>query len=497
MTPRMPRSSRTAIAVLTALGLLVGHTVAQAAPPSNLITTISGMPANSWVKLNTNNFLDAAPPLELRGASETGFGARPDSVIYAWSSFVWDSNRSELLMYGGGHANYAGNEVYKWSGASQAWGRASLPSQVVPIPGLNAESNWAPVDGAMNAPTSAHTYDSTTFLPTLDRYLVLGGAAYNSGGSYTLQVDATTSRATGPYLFDPSRADPNKVGGTNGSGADANQPGGIAVNSIGGQMWQNRDLVAQGIGGLAFIESTSAVAKEAGKDVVYFTARSGGTIFTDLYKLSINNLANPSLDTLTKVGTFFNPAINPVESPVAIGSAGYDPNSKLYVAMGGGNEPFVAWDLDNAGAGNPSYGISPIVIGGTFIQRTSMGLEWDPIRGQWMVWDGGGTLWGLKAPVAGTIAGQWTLTKVVDDSSFAANAKPADVQNTGVRGKWKYASDLDVFVALEDNSDGNLWFYKPLGWVNPTAAVPELPTGAMFLIGAGCLLALSRRRHRR
>ena len=472
MTQLCPPSLAISLAVAA---LCAAAAPAQAAAPGNMISILEAMQGNTWQALNHNSFLDAALPEAMRASTgnppSTG---NPGSVIYAWSSFAWDSQRSELLIFGGGHANYPGNEIYKWSAASQNWGLASLPSRVVAIPAFNAEANFAPVDGAMNAPTSAHTYDNNNYLPVADRMLVMGGAAFNSGGSFTLQVDANTSRFTGPYLFDPNRADPSKVGGTDGSG--------VNPATLGGRMWQNRDLVAQGVSGLQFIEGTSAVAKENGKDAVYFSARSNGAIFTDLYRLRINEVATPASDTLEKVGVYFNPAVNPSEAPIALGSAGYDPTSKLYVAVGGGNQPFVAWDMDTAPQDNAAFGIAPTVVGGSFVWAPSMGVEFDPVRGVWLVWGGGGTVWALAAPAAGTIAGQWTLTKIADGGTFAQGAAPLPVQTTGVRGKWHYAVDLDAFIALEDSDQGNVWVYKPTGWVNPTA-VPEPANWGLMLAG--------------
>ncbi len=489
MTHFYQRGTYAAIALLTAAAPALA-----ANGSAGFGTTLAGMPGNSWSQVNLNAFLDAAPPEELRALGGTSYSARPDSVIYAWSGFAWDSKRSELLIYGGGHANYAGNEVYKWSANTQLWGRASLPSQVQPIPGFNAERNWVPVDGAMNAPPSAHTYDNTNYLPAIDRMLVLGGAAFQSGSAYTVQVNATTSRVTGPYLFDPAKADATKVGGTDGSGADVTQPGGISANSVGGQMWQNRDASTAGFRTLSFVEGTSAATVEGGHDVVYFTAREGGGTASNLYRYEISDVNKSSADTLTKVGTFFNSSINPVGAPFAWGAAGYDPVSKLYVHIGTGGSPFVAWDLDNAGPLNPSFGISPTVDGGSFSIDRFDSIDWDPVRRQWLVWEGGGNVWSLKAPSAGTVAGQWLLTKIADGASIAPALQPKPFLGTGGLGKWHYAADLDAFVALEDNSSGSVWVFKPEGGIAP---IPEPATWAMTALGLMLILGLRRRRNLR
>lgn len=460
--------------------LLTLLAVAASSASATSWSVLDSMPENSWAQLNVNSFLSAAPDPQFRALPFGTYAARPESVIYAWSGFAWDSRRSQLLIYGGGHANYAGNEVYSWNFGTGAWQLASLPSQMAAIPGVNAEANYVPVDGAMNAPPSAHTYDNTVYLPIADRMLVLGGAVFQSGGQYTVQIDSSTSRVTGPYLFDPAKADGTKVGGTSGSGADGLQPNGIAVNSVGGRMWQNRDISVGNFRSLSFVEGTTAVTVEGGHDVVYFSARTGGGTSTNLYRYEIADVQNPAFDQLTQVGTFWNAALNPSGAPNAWGAGAYDPVSRLYVFIGSGST-FGAWDLDNAGLTNPSYGVTPTVTGGAFNMSQMDAIEWDPLRSRWLVWGGGGAIWALKAPAAGTVAGQWTLEKLADSSMFAAGQAPAEFVAQGALGKWDYAPELDAFVALEDSGNGAVWVYKPTAWA--AAAIPEPATYLMFFVG--------------
>ena len=88
--------------------------------------------------------------------------------------------RPFLLSYGGGHANYSGNDVYRWRSSTLQWERAALPSEIRNDP----VSGWQAIDGTDNAPSSAHTYDNNIFLPIVDRFLTWGGAAYTNGGPY-------------------------------------------------------------------------------------------------------------------------------------------------------------------------------------------------------------------------------------------------------------------------------------------------------------------------
>ncbi|MBK9234578.1 MAG: hypothetical protein IPO19_00365 [Rhodoferax sp.] len=212
------------------LSAACGHAGAQL---SRLQSLLDATPEGGWVKASTGLFSTAFPT----GAAAVNVPSyqNPATIVSAWSSFAWDSARGDLILFGGGHANYAGNEVYVWDGATGLWSRGSLPSRL--------DANNFVVDNA--APQSSHTYDNSVYLAVNDRFLSFGGAAYQSGGNWATNIGGVASRA-GPWVWDPSKADSNKVGGTSGSG--------YAPGSVGGNMWQNRQGQWTGVQAPSFVD---------------------------------------------------------------------------------------------------------------------------------------------------------------------------------------------------------------------------------------------------
>lgn len=106
-----------------------------------------------------------------------------ENVIEAWSGGAFDTRRNRLLVWGGGHADYSGNEIYAFDLNSLAWERLTEPS---PDVGGDPESGVYP-DGQ---PRSRHTYDYIEYLPNQDLFCSFGGSAlYPSGNVSTLRTD--------------------------------------------------------------------------------------------------------------------------------------------------------------------------------------------------------------------------------------------------------------------------------------------------------------------
>lgn len=386
----------------------------------------------------------------------------PSKIIGAWSSFAWDSKRGDLIIYGGGHANYSGNDVYRWRARSLQWERAALPSETLFI----GNNSWTAIDGADAAPTSAHTYDNAVYLPLVDRYMNFGGAIYNSGSGYVRpsESDPSVLRYTGPYLFDPAKADPNKVGGTTGSHVQRVAP---FPEIVGGEMWQNRDLIRNLAGNLlsrSFVNGCTAYSDESAEhDVVYIAARTNpAATAIDLYRYQITDLATPALDVMTRVGRYSS-------SPSAQTTCAYDPVANLVLRTGTNASPFFYWNLATAGPANYEKRVS---VSGSVkalsdhlnaIGRaiSSCAMDYDPNRERHVLWCGAGQVWSIRAPQPLDVAG-WE----VEPLDAAPGPVPPNSVGVGILGKWEYIPGFDVFIGLVGNVDGNIWVYKPHGWVD-------------------------------
>ncbi|WP_326540133.1 DNRLRE domain-containing protein [Pseudorhodoferax sp.] len=426
----------------------------------DLLSLIESTGEGEWVQASLNTFESVWTPAALRPRDSNNGTPAPSKIIGAWSGFAWDGNRGDLVLYGGGHANYPGNDIYRWRGSTRQWERASLPSEVT----KDARNNFVAVDGAANAPSSSHTYDNNIFLPIADRLLVLGGAAYNNGGAFMADAGDGSSRKTGPYLWDPNRADANKVGGTTGSHVTRVAP---YAEITGGQMWQNREmwlnLASSGALPNRHVDGCTAYAEESGKDVVYFAAMSAGGTAKNLYRYVINDVARPDLDSLSRVGGFW-------DAPQGQTACGYDAARKHFVRLGSSARPFMLWDLSTPGNTNYEKTVGYTEAGAELAGRLSSGsidikkcgFDYAPGLDRHALWCGGGEVW-MLAPASGNGATGWTLAK----QAAPVGAAPVAGAGVGILGKWKFIPELGVFLALQDNTAGNIWIYKPVGWTNP------------------------------
>lgn len=115
------------------------------------------------------------------------------SVIIAWSGGAYDTKRDRLMVWGGGHSDYAGNEIYAFDVKSCSWTLVAEPS---PNSQIHSGSSCSETYGD-GKPSSRHTYDGIEYLPASDRMWAQGGSLWcgaGQGGLATWEFDLTNER---------------------------------------------------------------------------------------------------------------------------------------------------------------------------------------------------------------------------------------------------------------------------------------------------------------
>jgi len=102
----------------------------------------------------------------------------PVSIMGAWSGGAYDTKRDRLIVWGGGHNDYGGNEIYVFDISAFKWLRTWGPSSNIPDPGGSCSETYS--DGN---PVSKHTYDGLEYIPIIDRFFSHGGSLYCGPGS--------------------------------------------------------------------------------------------------------------------------------------------------------------------------------------------------------------------------------------------------------------------------------------------------------------------------
>ena len=138
-----------------------------------------------WTELSPKTrLINVCPP------SKYGYDFRSNcrNVIAAWSGGIADVARNRLIIWGGGHTDYYGNEVYALNVSDQTMVRLNDPGPVAdPAANQVALSN--------GTPNSRHTYGGLAYIAHADRMFVFGGdpaATFGFASNDTWTLDLST-----------------------------------------------------------------------------------------------------------------------------------------------------------------------------------------------------------------------------------------------------------------------------------------------------------------
>jgi hypothetical protein len=126
---------------------------------------------------------------------------RSAGVLGAWNGAAFNEERGEFRVHGGGHADYGGNEIYKFDFTTLTWIRETDPQ---PLTGrMQRDTNRDGTPDICPAPAvgppATHTYQGFLYVPKIDRYWLLGTVGYcgdGMGRSAAWEYDANTKTWT-------------------------------------------------------------------------------------------------------------------------------------------------------------------------------------------------------------------------------------------------------------------------------------------------------------
>jgi hypothetical protein len=141
-------------------------------------SVVDSIPVGQWYEAPNTRMRPFCPP----NTPSWSWDDFCERVMTAWSGAAYDTNRDRLLVWGGGHGDYGGNEIYAFDVNAFTWSRIWGPTDgdlIQQQVGQTCVSAYA--DGN---PVARHTYGGLTYLPDQDAFFIQGGSLYcGSGGA--------------------------------------------------------------------------------------------------------------------------------------------------------------------------------------------------------------------------------------------------------------------------------------------------------------------------
>lgn len=137
-------------------------------------------------------------------------GDTPPGGIAAYSGMAVDARSGRLFMFGGGHNDYFGNEVWELDCDAFVWERHYPPDIGAnpPAEDIAARVDLSTLPGGYidtHRPYSRHTYASVHWVPSVRRMIAGGGSSYSGTGEYLWGDDWHLNQPQDTWLYDALR----------------------------------------------------------------------------------------------------------------------------------------------------------------------------------------------------------------------------------------------------------------------------------------------------
>ncbi len=127
-------------------------------------------------------------------------------ITLAWNGGVFDTARNRMIVWGGGHRDYEGNEIYAINLDTQTIER-------ITDPGLPTASSCTEAIAGGTQPNSRHTYDGIEYVPGADKMFVFGGSLACSTGEFGADTWMFSFATKTWQRMNPSGTNPRAIPG--------------------------------------------------------------------------------------------------------------------------------------------------------------------------------------------------------------------------------------------------------------------------------------------
>jgi hypothetical protein len=392
-----------------------------ASPVADSYSTTSGQSihagrsnAPAWVQAIPHGEWGTMPNSTLTTSGVGWAGTHPggtggyDRVVTAWGGGILNTvgvthggvfiPGTFLVIFGGGHGDYAGNELYAYGpleSETPIWRRLTDPT-------IPAADDVQRIGGY---PVSRHTYDTLVYLPTVNKMLCIGAPGYYHTGSAYNIAD----------VFD------------------------FNVNPASVNPWSTRDtgFPAYNGGGVGTIALISAYNPTTGKAWGLGTGNG--------QKLGEFDPASDSWSSYNKD----NAALG---SSAPYGKGAISTTHNIF-AFQGADGNVRAINLNS-----PSSAIYTPTVTGSAPGVGNNVLEWDATGGRFVSWDRAGKTLYFLTPGANPAAGgdAWTWTSVTPSTG----ATPQAALVNGTFGRFRVRPGVHRGVVLMPKADAPIYFYR-------------------------------------
>ena len=214
-------SSNTNVATVSTTGLVSGvtsGTITLSAQSGSVIGTVAvsvtgsstGLPRGiGWHALSADTSLlgsGACPPDFFEGDPFT-FDDLCANVIRAWNGAIADTTANRLIIWGGGHMNYYGNEIYSLNLTANPITLTRVKDPTVPTNYANSNNciDGIPPGRPDFAPNSRESYGGLAFIPGPYRMFVEGGSlacgnGYESRNTWTIPLSSLSNASSWVHM---------------------------------------------------------------------------------------------------------------------------------------------------------------------------------------------------------------------------------------------------------------------------------------------------------